>query len=984
MKRRSFALFALISIHSFLAYSQTPYTWTQKVPGSGHGNSLCVNYINSNVIYGSPNTSVLWISRDRGDTWVQLGSVGGSGGIAAIAVNPLDTNQILVAQRGSPNRVMKTTNHGQTWTQTWAGGSFNSYGVPLEHKPYFPNIVYVMGSSQFYSSTDFGSTWTPVGTASFNAWCDAEISPQDPQTILLGTVGSGIWKSTNGGASWTLKHSNSGGEIPMIAWSPSHTNIVYATRWGGLNGVVKSTDYGETWTQLPQVTGSMWSLAISPVDPDYVVSCNYGTSMYISRNGGQNWTLTNTGLSGSGNGALVVDTFKVFALNAGIFKLNVPNNVSYRNVRMVLSVDVNHGIDYHNDFPLVSPTSVWVKGELPVLGSLQGNWTFADTLTGRLIRLYDDGTNGDITPGDNVWTRSIIVPLGTNRGDFRYKYGAAYPGVDTVNGGVEYLNNESAVNDYHMANFTDADTVLVLQQDRWKTRGTVNATNVTFSVDLRGGADYYTGAHISSITQSVWVKGSLNILGRMSGNWTFADTTNIMVRLYDDGTHGDPTAGDRIWTRAMVFPENTRFGTFTYKYAAVYPGVQNNNGGVAYLNNEAASNIYHQTVLAESALTLVVSDQWLTRAAPALQVSPQSFSLTVEQGQVGTQMLTLANAAEIGGGTLNYSISATDTSFDSTFVFGRFAETFAGASRDRGNIYFVNRNTTLKQIRAYLSIGSPTDLRFFVYEGETRTGSYTRIFQTNITTSVGTGWYESIPIAVNLQAGKYYYIGSSWLGSVTYGRDTAFGGPIATDFGALLTGQSFTIAGYPPATTISGSQFGNSVPPYYQSITVNASPHYVTVFPTQGQIAPEANQQITLTFTTSNLAVGDYYPQFTILSNDPNNPTYFVQGHLTVTPVLFVEDIGAPQEFALLQNYPNPFNPITRIEFHLPVRRHVLLKVYDVLGRDVATLIDGVREAGKHAVLWDTRSSHNVASGLYFYRLTAGDFIQVRKLLLVK
>ena len=130
--KRLYQVFSLLLgvLASLPALSQTPYSWLPKVSGGGHGNSLCSNPINPNIIYGSPNTSAVWISRDRGNTWVQLSTVGGSGGIAAIAVNPLDTNQIIVAQRSSPDRVMKTTNDGQTWTQTWAGGSFNSYGVP--------------------------------------------------------------------------------------------------------------------------------------------------------------------------------------------------------------------------------------------------------------------------------------------------------------------------------------------------------------------------------------------------------------------------------------------------------------------------------------------------------------------------------------------------------------------------------------------------------------------------------------------------------------------------------------------------------------------------------------------------------------------------------------------------------------------------------------------------------------------------------------
>lgn len=94
------------------------------------------------------------------------------------------------------------------------------------------------------------------------------------------------------------------------------------------------------------------------------------------------------------------------------------------------------------------------------------------------------------------------------------------------------------------------------------------------------------------------------------------------------------------------------------------------------------------------------------------------------------------------------------------------------------------------------------------------------------------------------------------------------------------------------------------------------------------------------------------------------------------------ETPGIPTEFALRQNYPNPFNPSTTISYALPQRSHVTLKVYDVLGREVATLIDDDYEAGAHEVVWDASGQ---ASGVYFYRISAGDeFTSVRKLLLMK
>jgi hypothetical protein len=100
-------------------------------------------------------------------------------------------------------------------------------------------------------------------------------------------------------------------------------------------------------------------------------------------------------------------------------------------------------------------------------------------------------------------------------------------------------------------------------------------------------------------------------------------------------------------------------------------------------------------------------------------------------------------------------------------------------------------------------------------------------------------------------------------------------------------------------------------------------------------------------------------------------------------------EISAPKEFALLQNYPNPFNPATVISYQLPVVSNVNLKVYDILGKEVATLVNGMKEPSTYEVQFD--ASH-LASGVYFYKLTAhptdggqaNNFTAVKKLLLMK
>ncbi|HKJ81731.1 MAG TPA: T9SS type A sorting domain-containing protein [Ignavibacteriaceae bacterium] len=85
--------------------------------------------------------------------------------------------------------------------------------------------------------------------------------------------------------------------------------------------------------------------------------------------------------------------------------------------------------------------------------------------------------------------------------------------------------------------------------------------------------------------------------------------------------------------------------------------------------------------------------------------------------------------------------------------------------------------------------------------------------------------------------------------------------------------------------------------------------------------------------------------------------------------------------YDLAQNYPNPFNPATVIKYQVPKDSHVSLKVYDILGREVATLIDGFKSQGRYNV---TFNAGNLASGVYIYQLRADDFVANKKLILMK
>jgi hypothetical protein len=104
-------------------------------------------------------------------------------------------------------------------------------------------------------------------------------------------------------------------------------------------------------------------------------------------------------------------------------------------------------------------------------------------------------------------------------------------------------------------------------------------------------------------------------------------------------------------------------------------------------------------------------------------------------------------------------------------------------------------------------------------------------------------------------------------------------------------------------------------------------------------------------------------------------------GKFEYSQTIEVTAVTAPKEFALEQNYPNPFNPTTVISYQLPVSGNVSLKIFDILGKEVAVLVNEVKEAGSYSAQFD---GTKLSSGLYFYKLTTNQFSSIRKMLLLK
>ena len=303
------------------------YQWLLKRSGSSLGGPIDYNQFDHSIVYyGTGN--IVYKSTDRGETFFQAGTnIPNSSEVKCVLVDDNNPGTFLVAVESSPNdKIYKTTNDGVSWTLTLDEGQMSFFGIPVTQDPTHPNDIYTMTNTNFKKSIDFGSTWTTIASnfGPSSAPCDIEVFP-DTSIILIGDNGTGIFKSTNYGLTWSQKYYTSG-EIPTISVDFTHPGIAWATKWSGGGGLLKSTDYGETWILQPYFNGiSMWGVNVQPTDGNVVIVNSYSTppGSWRSVNGGVSWTPIS--ISSPGYQVVSVDSMTEYAAQGGgFYKLDAP------------------------------------------------------------------------------------------------------------------------------------------------------------------------------------------------------------------------------------------------------------------------------------------------------------------------------------------------------------------------------------------------------------------------------------------------------------------------------------------------------------------------------------------------------------------------------------------------------------------------------------------------------------------------------------
>jgi|GEM_PF-2812568 len=304
-----------------------PNSTTGGYAGTGRIMSVGFDPNDNNIIYTGSAGGGLWKSTDGGASWTAKTDFLGSIGISAILVDPNTPSTIYIgtgdgdASDNYSIGVLKSTDSGETWNTTgltWSTSSTNLIRN-MVMDPNDVNTILLASNIGIYRTTDAGVTWNQVQSGNF---FDVEMNPSGPSNTFYAATIDEIFKSTNNGASWTLKYTVANANRLSIATTADNSNYLYVLSSGsssgangssGFNGVFRSSDAGETFTSMstsPNLLGYAadgsgsggqgWYDLVLAADPNAANTIHVGgVNHWKSNDGGATWTIKSH-WSGSG------------------------------------------------------------------------------------------------------------------------------------------------------------------------------------------------------------------------------------------------------------------------------------------------------------------------------------------------------------------------------------------------------------------------------------------------------------------------------------------------------------------------------------------------------------------------------------------------------------------------------------------------------------------------------------------------------------
>ncbi|MBI5474181.1 MAG: T9SS type A sorting domain-containing protein [Ignavibacteriae bacterium] len=1009
-------------------------TWTQITNGFGaqtHFGMIAVNPNNSNIVIaclgsgysfiGSLQNEGVWRSTDAGTTWGKVINVDNA---FDVVFHPTIAGKVYAAA-GNGAGVFVSTDHGATWTTANNGLSLASLSriqIAIANSAPSTMYAYIFNGTEtrVYKTTDGAASWSQIsvgvrlsgtydGTNWVDqAWYDATIAvkPNDPNFVLTGNVE--IHRTTNGADFSPLRLTSGpfGGtrawdcpthtDIHRIVYSVSNPNVAYL---GCDGGIYKSTDGGNTFASVNAAISTIqfYRIASHPTNRNFIIGGAQDNGNYKTSDAGATpWALTTTG---DGMECLIdyasPNVVFMSTQNGNILRsLSGGDYGTYSNARPSWETTPNwttpliiHPTD-HNTLYTASRRIWRSTNQGSSWTSLTGTIASSDVING----LAQGRTNPNIMIASaSGYSNSNPQVLVSTDGGFNWTDVAL-----KIPGGTRYVSRV-------VVHPLDHNTLFVVRSgfgsgklymsndlgQTW-TNMTGDLADVPasdFFVDPQRPRHWYIandlGVYLSTNRGLNWSRQSsgISIVPGLDFDY-FANAGTRLLRL---GTHG------RSAYEAPLSLDSVP-SIFASPLAKSFAKLEANASGdttVATIYNFGTQSLTVSSITKGNASFTLVNLPSLPAIIPA-QGSVQfkivfrptvhgavtdSVRIASNDPNYSVTYIPLSGSGVVVGTArpgVMYAVSGTslytiNTTSGAATVVGPLGVTQVDAitvrpsTRELYGIYTTGLNTQLYRISD--QHGDALPLRI-VPLGNVRSIAFGSDGTCFAATSAGSLY------RINLTTGDTTFVGSSGLAYAGLSFSPLAGGLWASVRPPLTNrDRIYKLNTTTGAATLVGATGDNAVTP---SIAFNPLGVLYGLKGTSSQ----TNTLIRIDTTTG---VGT-----TIGSMGVSGIVSIAMRTDSLATGVEETESGEPAAFALHQNYPNPFNPATTIKFSIPAgagHAPSLLKVYDVLGREVATLVNEVKPAGTYTVQWDAKE---LSSGVYFCRLQSGGMTSVRRLLLLR
>lgn len=918
--------------------------------------------------------------------WKERGPNNVGGRTRALLGDISDTNIVIAG--GVSGGIWRSTNSGVNWIQrTTPQQLHSSTCIAQDKRPGNTNKWY-MGTGErdgnsagefgtgkdfrgdgIFKSNDNGLSWNLLPSTSGNTpstlnsqwqfvWnVSTDVSNATEDEVYAATIGA-IYKSSNGGTNWARVLGGST-SLPMFTdVQCGNTGVVYAagsfSPSGTMNGIFRSVD-GNTWTNiLPPSFPATWGrivIAIAPSNENvvYFAVHNVPNGEPNSVNKHQLWKYHYVGGNGSGAGG------------------------------------------------------VWTPlgGNLPQAG--QGNF-------GNFNEPFETQGGYDLTmqvsPSDTNFVILSAVNSYRSTDGFATTFNTKRIGgyQPTVPNG-QYSNNHP---DHHSGYFQPGSNTVFYQGHDG---GVSRTEDITANVTANNPVTWTSLSGSYNVTQFFAIAmdpdaGSNWIIGGFQDNGSYATTSDTLVKPWRAVNSGDgaycaiaPLADDRIYTSSQngevsrdnrtstddveIKPDGSTNPLFINPFA-----LDENNSSFFYYaggNSATTTGIWRNNDAPNATTTLgwsyLAGTDFGSENAQVstINISKANNSNVIYYGSSEGHIRRINNANATATVSANLNVDSMPSGYVSCMAIDPANSNHVIAVFSNYNVkrlwYSTDAGATWVNIDGNLSGASGPSVRYasILYSSgvlhvflATSVGVY---FTNNIEGNSTVWTQEAVNSIGNVVTVMFDYRSSdNTLVAGTHGRgsfSTVVSPPLPVEllaFNSQVSGSNVEL------NWSTGSEINNSGFEV-QRKTGNSEWNTLAFINGNGN----SNVQHNYSFTDNNLQSGKY--KYRLKQVDFN-------GNFEYYNLAIEVSIGVPNTFVLGQNYPNPFNPSTKINFALPVNGNVTLKIYDVSGKEVERLINNeFRNAGNYSLDFNAKS---LASGVYFYKLEAGSFSGIKKMMLVK